>query len=272
MGGRFTFCFEMDAETLCTTDPCAKPSAPHRCPGPRAGLSQLFPALSQCVSAALIASFIPFLILGGDMFLFSISCSLSWDGGSSLQPSEVSLGFFFYPPPNAFFLPPAEVRAWREGGPPLPALPASPGTRIMEMLWYPRPGLLLHLRAPRPADRELPFQCRPAGSLPGALQGWGFRCFPGGCKAPSGGREEDVMRDARGFDHPVFPSTSFSFDCPSVPSPGLLLGRSLSPRILGITCLAGSLPPSLKLHGRRTPGSVSRDGCLRGGSVPPLSP
>lgn len=101
------FCFETDAEmslpctparALCATDPCAKPSAPHRCPGPRAGLSQLFPALSQCVSAALIASFVPFPSLGGDMFLFSISCSLSWDGGSSLQPSEVSLGFFILPP------------------------------------------------------------------------------------------------------------------------------------------------------------------------------
>lgn len=147
LGGVSLFLFETDAElslprtpawALCATAPCAKPSAPRRCPGPRAGLSQLFPALSQCVSATLIASSIPFPILSGDIFLFSISCSLSQDGGSSLQPSEVSLGFFILPlSPKCLFLPPAKARAGREGGPPLPALPASPGTRVMEMLCYP---------------------------------------------------------------------------------------------------------------------------------------
>ena len=82
------------------------------------------------------------------------------------------------------------------------------------------------------------------------------------------GWEEDG-RDARGFDHPpLFPSASLSFDyssfspCPS--SPGLSLGRSLSPRIFGdhLPCRV----PSTFMGMGLTPGSVSWDGCLQGGS------
>lgn len=92
-GVYFTFCFEMAAEMSlpCLTAPppaLAKPLAARRCPSPRAGPAQPFPALSQHVSAApvasFVASFVPFPILAGNVFLLSLSCSLSRDGGKLL--------------------------------------------------------------------------------------------------------------------------------------------------------------------------------------------
>ena len=85
----------------------------------------------------------------------------------------------------------------------------------MEMLWYLWPGLLLHLRPPRPTERGCLFSAAWLGPSPGLCRVGGCCRFPGGCKAPSWGREEDG-RDARGFDHPpLFPSASLSFDCSS---------------------------------------------------------
>lgn len=106
------------------------------------------------------------------------------------------------------------------------------------------------------------------------MQGWGCCCFPGGCKAPLWGWEEDG-RDARGFDHPpLFPSASLSFDyssfSPCRSSPGLSLGRLFSPQIFGDHLPCRGL---LHLHGDGTHTWLSELGWVSAGRErehPPL--
>lgn len=95
-GGVSLFVLRWTQRPSAPQTPARSPRLPIAAPALELGfLSSSLPSRSafQPLSSA---SFIPFPILGGDMFFFSISCSLSWDGGSSLQPSEVSLGFFFF--------------------------------------------------------------------------------------------------------------------------------------------------------------------------------
>lgn len=143
---------------------------------------------------------------------------------------------------------------------------------MMEMLWYPQPGLLLHLRAPRPADRGCLFSAAWLGPSLGLCRVGGAAASPGGCKAPSWGWEEDG-RDARGlialfFSPPPPCPLTIPLSHPARSPPGLLLGRSLSPQLFWdhLPRRDPSTIPQTSWRGGLTPGSASRDGRLQGGS------
>lgn len=105
--GCFTFCFETDAEMslpstpawdLCTTDPCAKPSAPPLLPRLLSWgfLSSALPsrsAFQPLLSPRLSPS--PSSLV--TCFSFPSLAACPKTGEAPCQPSEVSLGFFILP-------------------------------------------------------------------------------------------------------------------------------------------------------------------------------
>lgn len=156
-------------------------------------------------------------------------------GGSSLQPNEVSLGLFYLPQITFFFGSPF-------AGNGAAAVPVTGGCSF----------------APRPVG---PVLVPPAGSLPGRFGG---AAAPGGCKAPWRG-QDDVTRDARGFDHPVFCSFSFDFSL-FLALPGPLLDRCWVARPPHRFWGSPASPGPPKTHRGLVPGSASQDGHPWGGS------
>lgn len=83
------------------------------------------------------------------------------------------------------------------------------------MLWYLWPGLLLHLRPPRPTERGCLFSAAWLGPSPGLCRVGGAAASPGGAKLLRGdGRKMGGMLVAL-ITLLFSPSASLSFDCSS---------------------------------------------------------